>query len=198
MHRAIHSPRSHRRIIFRMPKTKADVPMVARAILEKFASRAYRRPVTAAELDKLVKLIDLAIQNGDRFDRGIQLAVQAILVSPEFLFRVELDSRGRKIAGKGNTLAGGQWIGDFELASRMSYFLWSSMPDDELWRVTVDGSLRSPEVLEKAGPPHAPRSQGAGARRQLRRPVASASQPEVGQSRSRHLSRNLTKRSARR
>ena len=142
-------PESHRRIIFRTPKTKADTPVVARAVLDKFASRAYRRPVTATELTKLAKLVELAIQNGDRFDRGIQLAVQAVLVSPEFLFRVELDSRGKKVSGKAGESAGGQWIGDFELASRMSYFLWSSMPDDELWRVTVDGSLRSPDVLDK-------------------------------------------------
>ena len=76
---------------------------MARAILEKFASRAYRRPVTATELTKLVKLVELAIPNGDPFDRGIQLAVQAILVSPEFLFRVELDSRGKKIAAKASS-----------------------------------------------------------------------------------------------
>jgi Protein of unknown function (DUF1587)/Protein of unknown function (DUF1592) len=64
--------------------------------------------------------------------------------------RVELDSRGKKITGKaGAAPAVGQSIGDFELASRISYFLWSSMPDDELWRLTVDGSLRSPEVLDK-------------------------------------------------
>jgi hypothetical protein len=142
-------PESHRRIILRTAKTKSEVPDVARAIVEKFAGRAYRRPVTASELAKLVKLVDLAIQNGDRFDRGIQLAVQAVLVSPEFLFRVELDSRGKKVTGKSGDATGGQWVGDFELASRMSYFLWSSMPDDELWRVTVDGSLRSPEVLDK-------------------------------------------------
>ena len=158
-------PESQRRIIFRTPKAKADVPVVARAILEKFAGRAYRRPVTAAELAKLVKLVDLAIQNGDRFERGIQLAVQAVLVSPEFLFRVELDSRGKKVTGKPGSLAGGHWIGDFELASRMSYFLWSSMPDDELWRVTVDGSLRRPGGARQTGAPDASRPQGPGDRR---------------------------------
>jgi hypothetical protein len=142
-------PDSHRRIIFRTPKTRSDVPVVARAVLEKFAARAFRRPVTANELTKLVKLVELAISSGDRFDRGIQLAVQAILVSPEFLFHVELDSRGKNVAAKAAGAAAIQWIGDFELASRMSYFLWTSMPDDELWRVTVDGSLRSPDVLDK-------------------------------------------------
>ena len=89
-------PESHRRIIFETRQTPRDVRADARTILEKFASRAYRRPVTENELTRLVNLVQLAIANGDRFDRGIQLAVQAILVSPDFLFRVELDSRGKK------------------------------------------------------------------------------------------------------
>jgi hypothetical protein len=142
-------PESHRRIIFRTPRTKSEVPATAQVILERFASRAFRRPVTSGELTRLVKLVELAVGNGDRFERGIQLAVEAILVSPEFLFRVELDSRGKKIAARGSSITGGQWIGDFELASRISYFLWSSMPDDELWRATVDGTIRTPAVLEK-------------------------------------------------
>jgi hypothetical protein len=142
-------PDSHRRIIFRTAKTKSDVFAAARADLERFASRAYRRPVTEFELARLVKLVDLAIESGDRFERGIQLAVQATLVSPEFLFRVELDSRGKKSQGKAGLPAGSQLIGDFELASRLSYFLWSSMPDDELWKAAVDGSLRSGDVVDK-------------------------------------------------
>ncbi len=143
-------PESHRKIIFKSPRTKADAPATARLILDKFASRAYRRPVTPGEVAKLVSLVDLAMQNGDRFERGIQLAIQAALISPEFLFRVELDSRGKSRRQQATARpAGGHAIGDFELASRLSYFLWSSMPDDELWRVAVNGSLRSPDVLEK-------------------------------------------------
>ena len=141
-------PESHRRIIFETRQTRRDVRADARTILEKFASRAYRRPVTENELTRLVNLVELAIANGDRFDRGIQLAVQAILVSPDFLFRVELDSRGKKDSARPHAVAATQRIGDFELASRISYFLWSTMPDDELWRVTVDGSIWTPAVLE--------------------------------------------------
>ena len=95
-----------------------------------------------------MNLVELAIANGDRFDRGIRIAVQAILISPDFLFRVELDSRKKNDPAKPRAGGGTQWIGDFEVASRISYFLWSSMPDDELWRVTVDGSIRTPAVLE--------------------------------------------------
>jgi len=142
-------PESHRRIIFTSPKTKGDVPKAAHAILERFASRAYRRPVTEDELAKLIKLVDLAIQQGDRFERGIQLAIQAVLISPQFLFRVELNSRGKPTKARTGNDDPIQLIGDFELASRLSYFLWSSMPDDELWRAAVDGSLHSADTLDK-------------------------------------------------
>ncbi len=120
----------------------------AHAILERFASRAYRRPVTGGELARLLRFVDLALENGDSFERGIQLAVQAILVSPQFLFRVELDSRPRA-AEAGCRDTGSVPIDDFELASRLSYFLWSSMPDDELFRLAVEGKLRSREILER-------------------------------------------------
>jgi hypothetical protein len=142
-------PESHRRIIFTTPKTKDDVDRAARAILGRFASRAFRRPVGENELTKLTKLVELAIEKGDRFERGIQLAMEAILISPQFLFRVELSSRGKPTTPKTSNESPIQLIGDFELASRLSYFLWSSMPDDELWRTAVDGSLRSGAILEK-------------------------------------------------
>jgi hypothetical protein len=142
-------PESHRRIVFTTPKTRADAPRAARAILDRFAGRAYRRPATDAELAKLIKLVELAIDQGDRFERGIQLAVQAVLVSPDFLFRVELDSRGKPTSTKTANDNPIQWIGNFELASRLSYFLWSSLPDDELWRAALDGSIRNPDTLEK-------------------------------------------------
>jgi hypothetical protein len=142
-------PESHRRIVFTIPKAKGDVQTAAHAILERFASRAFRRPVTENELAKLIKLVELAIQQGDRFERGVQLAVQAVLISPQFLFRVELDSRGKATTAKTGAQSPIQLIGDFELASRLSYFLWSSMPDDDLSRAALDASLHSPDVLEK-------------------------------------------------
>jgi len=142
-------PESHRKIVFRTPKTKSDVSEAAKAVIERFASRAFRRPISESDQASLVKLVELAIQHGDRYERGIQLAVQAILVSPDFLFRVELDSRGTKVQPRAGVPSGGQLIGEYELASRLSYFLWSSMPDDELWKAAVSGSLRSGDVLDK-------------------------------------------------
>lgn len=127
-------PESHRRILFCRPadSSKEDC---ARKVLEKFAARAYRRPVKPRELDRLLDLVKLAESQGDSFEKGIQLALKAVLVSPHFLFRVELD------AEPDNPKAI-HAIGNHELASRLSYFLWSSMPDDELFDQARQGTLR--------------------------------------------------------
>ncbi len=77
---------------------------------------------------------------GTRFEAGIQLALQAMLVSPHFLFRVELDPEGE---------ADVRTLNDFELATRLSYFLWSSMPDEELFALARDGQLRQEDHLEQ-------------------------------------------------
>jgi hypothetical protein len=92
--------------------------------LTRFATRAYRRPATKAEVDRLVKLASSAGERGESWEAGIQLAFQAVLVSPKFLFRVELDDRPDS--------AEPHPIDEYQLASRLSYFLWSSMPDEEL------------------------------------------------------------------
>jgi len=138
-------PESHRRIIFRnpTPETRGDC---AREIIERFVSRAYRRPAAAGEVGRLIKFVDLAEQNGDSFERGIQLVVQAVLVSPQFLFRVEMDPRR---SGSGKATRSSHPINDFELASRLSYFLWSSMPDEELYQLALNKKLREGDTLEK-------------------------------------------------
>jgi hypothetical protein len=91
--------------------------------------------------------VDLAEQNGETFERGIQLAVEAVLVSPQFLFRVETDPRRRSQREPQPPPI--HPVNDFELASRLSYFLWSSMPDDELTRLAIDGKLRQGDNLEQ-------------------------------------------------
>jgi hypothetical protein len=115
-------------------------PDYAFSILERFASRAYRRPVTKDEVDRLVTLYALARKEGERFERGIQLGVQAALMSPFFLFKVEYDRTSKE----GGPLA----ITDYELATRLSYFLWSTMPDQELMDLARDGKLRDDATLE--------------------------------------------------
>lgn len=132
-------PEAHRRILPEEPKGDRKGAIV-RAALERLATRAYRRPVTKDEVDGLVRLVELAEQKGEKTERGIRLAVQAILVSPHFLFRVELDPEGLSAASK-------QAVSPHELASRLSYFLWSTLPDEALRRAADDGSLAQPEVL---------------------------------------------------
>jgi len=142
-------PESHKRLIFRTPTKPEEYPDCASAILEKLMMRAFRRPVTGGEVSKLVRLVELARENGDGFERGIQLAVQAVLVSPQFLFRVELYRPKRDKKGKVIKSESGAPLNAFEIASRLSYFLWSSMPDDELFKLATDGSLTKDEVLEE-------------------------------------------------
>ena len=113
----------------------------ARRILRALMRKAYRRPVTAADLQGPLALYRQARTDGD-FDAGIEMALAAVLVSPEFLFRVERDPAG--IAP--NTA---YRLPDLQLASRLSFFLWSSIPDDELLDAAVAGKLREPAVLER-------------------------------------------------
>ncbi len=112
----------------------------AQKIISDFARRAYRHPVEAQEVTRLAALAAASRKRGDSFDQSIGTALEAILVSPQFLFRIE---RAPKAAAPG----GDHPIGDYDLASRLSYFLWSSMPDDELLRAADEKTLRKPDVL---------------------------------------------------
>ncbi len=113
----------------------------ARKAITEFARRAFRRPPTAEEIDRFVGLVELAEKNGDSHEKGLQLALEAVLVSPHFLFRIELDPDP-------NNPDAVHPINDFELATRLSYFLWSSMPDDELLGLAEKGTLRKDGNLE--------------------------------------------------
>lgn len=116
-------------------------PACAEKIVGHLSHRAYRRPVTPEEVRKLTTFVTLAKKQGDSFEEGIVQAIQAMLVSPHFLFR--LSTATERVA---NSQAP-QPIGQHELASRLSYFLWSSMPDDELLQLADQHKLRRPEVL---------------------------------------------------
>jgi Protein of unknown function (DUF1592)/Protein of unknown function (DUF1588)/Protein of unknown function (DUF1587)/Protein of unknown function (DUF1585)/Protein of unknown function (DUF1595)/Ca-dependent carbohydrate-binding module xylan-binding/Cytochrome C oxidase, cbb3-type, subunit III len=112
----------------------------AKAFFTKFASLAYRRPATADEIQRLSQYVALAMKNGDSFDRGIQVGIEAALCSPSFLFRIETDPKPNDPGAK-------RLLNGYELASRLSYFLWSSMPDRQLFALAADGSLEKPEIL---------------------------------------------------
>lgn len=112
----------------------------ARKIVTNLARRAYRRPPAPHEINQLVNLYSTARAAGDSFADGLSVAIQAMLVSPNFLFRIEKEQPAAH-AGEAHL------INQYELASRLSYFLWSSMPDDELLRCADKGILRRPDVL---------------------------------------------------
>jgi hypothetical protein len=117
-------------------------PASARVILEKFTRRAWRRPVEPAEIDRLMRLYDTARAQGDGFEAGVKLALKAALVSPHFLFIGSAPNAGSSLAAT-PPRSSPQPLDEFALASRLSYFLWSSMPDDELLDLAERGQLRA-------------------------------------------------------
>jgi mono/diheme cytochrome c family protein len=132
---------SRRRIFTCHPSKTSEEDGCARQILSTLARRAYRRPVTDADLEMPLKFYRDA-RSSDGFEAGIERGLRSLLISPEFLFRVE-----REPANIAPNTA--YRLTDLELASRLSFFLWSSIPDDELLDVAVAGKLKQPEVLEK-------------------------------------------------
>jgi hypothetical protein len=132
---------SRKKIFVCRPATPAEEPACARRILSGLARRAYRRPATPAEIETLLTFYRQGRQEGD-FEVGLQHGLSRILVAPSFLFRTEDAPAG--------TAAGAVYpISDLALASRLSFFLWSSIPDDELLDLAIAGRLKNPAVLEK-------------------------------------------------
>lgn len=126
-------------ILVAVPSGPSDVVASAEKIIGNFARRAYRRPVKAEEVARLMKLFALGQSNQESFEKAIQLPLKAVLVSPHFLFRVEDDA---KLPETNRALS------DFEFATRLSYFIWSSMPDEELFQLAAKGEIRKPAVLQ--------------------------------------------------
>jgi hypothetical protein len=123
-------------------------------ILSHFARRAFRRPIDKNDLQPYLELYAQARKAGSSFDDAIGVSLQAILVSPDFLFRIETPGTApqdaailRKVSYGDSQAVGAQPVSEYALASRLSYFLWSTMPDDELMRCADRHTLRRPEVL---------------------------------------------------
>ena len=153
-------PESHKRLITRMPQPGEENDVRAWRFSRRFLQRAYRRPVTPAESSGSRSSSIWRRKNGGSFIEGIQVAVQAALCSPHFLFRWELDPRACKPGDM-------RELNDYEVASRLSYFLWSSMPDRELFDLAAKGELRKNGNLEKQVGAHAARLAGARAGRRI-------------------------------
>lgn len=130
--------KSRVKILVAMPGKGVTPDQAARKILDEFLPRAFRRPVEAAETAKYMDLFHGAIKQGQEFEPAIFFALRGALVSPMFLFRVE----------PGNPTPNQRPIDQFSMASRLSYFLWGSMPDELLFDLAAAGKLQDPEVLK--------------------------------------------------
>ena len=132
---------SRRRVFSCRPASEKDADGCAKKILSGLMRRAYRRPISDADLKKPLELYRTA-KSADGFDAGIEMGISVVLTSPEFLFRIERDPAG--------VAPGAPYpLSDLELATRLSFFLWSSVPDDELLDAAIKGDLDKPAVLEK-------------------------------------------------
>jgi hypothetical protein len=124
-------PSSHQRILFCEPGFGDESRIeCGRRVIARFAERAFRRPVGTDEIDQLMQIFRIANDHGESFERAVQIAITAILVSPKFLFLVEPEA-----------IASDRPLSQYELASRVSYFLWSSMPDEILLQSAARGTL---------------------------------------------------------
>jgi cytochrome c551/c552 len=130
---------SRKKIFICKPQNKADETSCARKIVTDLARRAFRRPVTDQDVNPLMAFYTAGTANGGDFERGVRDAVTAVLASPHFLYRAE----------SANPNGGTRTLTDVELASRLSFFLWSSMPDDELLNLAIQSRLSQPDVLAK-------------------------------------------------
>lgn len=137
-----HYSESHRRLVTQTPGKSTKPIDAARQVLGPFLRRAYRRPITDDELEVVLAAFQLADYRGESYERSLQVAVQTALVTPQFLFRMEKRPEGLKESER-------HVLGDYEMASRLSYFLWSSMPDEELFQIADSGLLQRDEVLDQ-------------------------------------------------
>jgi hypothetical protein len=123
-----------------IPGNTGEQRACAATILSRMARLAYRRPATKADTDTLLEFFDKGRQDGGSFDTGIQFALERMLVDPDFLLRVVRDPAAKTAAYR---------LSDLELASRVSFFLWSSIPDDRLLTLAEHKELGNPQILEK-------------------------------------------------
>ena len=133
---------ARRRVLAHETENNAEKITVARRNINEFAERAWRRPLTQDEQNQLFRLMQYAFVQGAEVEEIFETVVAGILAHPNFLFRVEQDP-GEDNPDRIRRLS------DFELASRLSYFLWSSMPDSQLFQLARDGKLSQPTILKK-------------------------------------------------
>lgn len=135
-------PESHKRLILQTPTGENDTEAATRQVVQRLTNRAFRRPATASEIDRWVGMAQQVQADGESFEASIQVVLQGLLLSPQFLFRIE---KQRNPTGSSKYAQ----LDEFELATRISYFLWSTMPDDELFRLAAKKQLSDPQILRE-------------------------------------------------
>jgi hypothetical protein len=128
-------PESHRRILFESPLRQSNEQAYVRQVLERFLGRAFRRPATTEEISRFSKIYDIVRPECATLEQALRETLALVLISPQFLYHTIADN--------------GAVPKQFELASRLSYFLWGSMPDDELRKLAAAGELAEPRVIEQ-------------------------------------------------
>lgn len=128
-------PAHHTRILFDSPLRQSDTKAYVREVLQRFLPRAFRRPVENGEVEHFVKLYELVAPEFDTFEAAMRETLTMVLISPQFLYHTVIPQ------------GGGAQV-QYELASRLSYFLWGSMPDEELMRLAAEGKLSDPAQIE--------------------------------------------------
>jgi hypothetical protein len=142
-------PITHKQIFFVTPGPSLSEPAAARQIVQRFAARAFRRTVAPDELEALLKVYRGAVTDGEPFVDAVKVALEAVLISPHFLYRIEVDPSTAGMSLEQIRNAPAHDLTDYELATRLSYFLWSSMPDEELFRLADTHALHLAAVLEQ-------------------------------------------------
>jgi hypothetical protein len=136
---AFKNPRTRAAILIARPGAGLTASDAARKVLERFLLRAFRRPPSTEEVARYLSVFSAAQKRGETFDASMAFTLEAVLIAPDFLFRIE----------QPNAAAEARPVGDYELASRLSYFLWNSMPDQQLFDLAAQGTLHDPAVLKK-------------------------------------------------
>lgn len=136
---AFNDPQSRKRLLVVEPNEDRSPEQAAKSILEKFLPRAFRRAVDPSEVAEYMTVFETAYQSDGTFDSAIEMTLQAAMVSPKFLMIYETPNTGSESV----------LVSQYEMASRLSYFLWASMPDDQLMKLAGEGRLHEPKVLEK-------------------------------------------------
>jgi hypothetical protein len=128
-----------RKLLLAVPDPRTPPRDAARKVLEAFLPRAFRRPAATSEVERYLSLFDKAAKRGDSYELSLKLALKGVLIAPSFLFLIDTPPPTNGVYP----------LGPYEVASHLSYFLWASMPDEELLRLASQGTLRDKQVLRQ-------------------------------------------------